>query len=74
MAFPQISREIAIEFDHVQVRQFFEQGFRERAKTWADFNNEVRRLNFNRGDDFRDDVTVMQKMLAETFASDVLQI
>lgn len=64
--------QVAIEFDHGQLTQTFDQGLRQSRQTGANFNHRLARFGVNGINDVVDDGFVSQEVLTESFPGDVL--
>jgi hypothetical protein len=65
-ALPQARDQVAVDLDHMQVGQPFEQRFGERAQAWADFDHGVAVARRDGVDDLADDAVGHQEVLAKT--------
>ena len=63
-----VCREVSVDFNHGKVSGSLIEHRRQRAVSWANFEDRIRRLWRNRLDDLVNDITVMQKILTETFS------
>ena len=61
-------REVAVELDHGQLAQAFDQRLGQRGEAGADLDHELARLGRDLVDDGFDDGLVGQEMLAEALA------
>src|SRR3546814_4617428 len=65
--FAQARDHVAIDFDYLQLPEFFEQRHRQRAKAGTDFDDDLPRLRMDGANDACDHLRIVQKVLAETF-------
>ena len=63
-----VCREVSVDFNHGKVGGSLIEHRSQRAVSWANFKDRIRRFWRNCLDDFVDDITVMQKILTETFS------